>query len=109
MSIRWNNAVNFSFFLCLAAWRTRSSLWDTLIRLCVRRVRDQPVFPLAPPLRSTGSASGCPDLFASFFATMGESDFSHSVIIGVGSSPSRCGPSDLTAVGGQMGDLPVPA
>src|ERR1700730_14503896 len=31
--------VNFSFFLCLAACRTRSSACDTLSRSCARRVR----------------------------------------------------------------------
>src|SRR5208283_1539283 len=30
--------VNFSFFLCLATCRTRSSACDTLSRSCVRRV-----------------------------------------------------------------------
>ncbi|EPZ84550.1 hypothetical protein BURCENBC7_AP3243 [Burkholderia cenocepacia BC7] len=40
---------------------------------------------------------------------MGESDFSHPFVIGFSSSPSRCGPLDHISVGGQMGDLPVPA
>ena len=63
--------MNFSFFLCLAAFRTRSSAWDTLSRICVRRVRCWPVFPLVPALRSTASAAGCPALFGSFVAHMG--------------------------------------
>ncbi len=54
-------------------------------------------FPLAPLLRSTGSAP-C-GLFASFAATMSESDFSSPYITGFGSSPSRCGPSPALADG----------
>ena len=34
----WNGAVNFSFLLCPAACRTRSSACDTLPRSCARRV-----------------------------------------------------------------------
>src|SRR3989449_1083394 len=80
----------------------RSSACDTLSRLCVRRVLCWPAFPLAPALRSTGSAAfsfaadrsgaGCSALFAGFPATMARSDFSCPCIIGYGSSPSRCGP-----------------
>jgi hypothetical protein len=55
-------------------------------------VRGGPAFPSVPTLGSTRSATGAPALFASFFATMAESDFSDPFIIGYGSSPSRCGP-----------------
>jgi hypothetical protein len=64
------SAVNFSFFLCLAACRTRSSAWDTLSRICARRVLCWPVFHLVPALRSTASAAGFPALFGGFFAHM---------------------------------------
>ena len=87
------SAVNFSFFRCLAACRTRSSPCDTPLRFCARRVRGWPAFPLVPALCSTHSAAGCPALFAGFIATMAESDFSRPFIIGYGSSPSRCGPA----------------
>ena len=56
-------------------------------------MRGWPAFPLVPALRSTRSATGAPALFAGFFATMAESDFSGPFIIGYGSSPSRCGPA----------------
>ena len=88
-----------------AACRTRSRPWVTLTRLCVRRMRASPEFPLVPSLRSTGSALGFLCLFVGFTATMKESDFSNSCIIGYGSSPSRCGPLQIC---GQAGDLPVP-
>jgi len=108
--VTWcSNAVNFSFFRCLVASRTRSSPGDTLPRLCVRRVRGWSVFPSVPALCSTHSAAGCPALFAGFFARMAESDFSSPFIIGFDSSSSRCGPSADTAADGQAGDLPVPA
>ncbi len=51
-------------------------------------------FPLVPGLGSTGSAPGCPGLFAGFTATMPRSDLSPSFIGGYGSSPSRRGPTD---------------
>ena len=85
--------MNRSFFFCLAACRTRSSPWDTLSRLGVRRVPPSSVFPLAPALGSTGSAAGRPASFAGFIATTAGSDFSRPCIIGYGSSPSRCGPT----------------
>jgi hypothetical protein len=88
----WRSAVNRSFFLCLAACRTRSSAWVTRIRLCARCVLCWPTFPLVPGLGSAGSAAGCPALFVGFVATMPESDFSGSCISGYGSSPSRHGP-----------------
>ena len=53
----WKSAVNFSFFLSLAAFRTRSSAWVTLARLCVRRVLCWFAFPLVSALGSTGSAA----------------------------------------------------
>ena len=83
--------VNCSFFLCLAACRTRSSACDTLSRSCARRVLCWPTFPLVPALRSTNSAADCSALFVDFIATTAESDFSGSCITGYGSSPFRCG------------------
>jgi hypothetical protein len=88
----WKSAVNLSFFLSLATFRMRSSACDTFARLCVRCVLCWPAFPLVPVLGYTGSAAGCSALFASFAATMTESDFSWPCIIGYGSSPSRYGP-----------------
>src|ERR1035441_2147303 len=66
------------------------------------------VFSLAPVLRSTGSAAGCPALFVGFVATMTGSDFSGLLIDGYGSSPSRREPVGLAACGSPR-DLPVPA
>src|SRR4051812_36131070 len=80
------------FFPCLARSRTRPSPGDTLTRLCVRCVCGSCLFPLAPSLGSPGSASGGPELFVGFAATVEGSDFSRLCIIGYGSSPSRCGP-----------------
>jgi len=71
---------------------TRASAWVTRARPCVRCVLCSPAFLLVPALGSTGSAAGCPALFVGFTATMAESDFPRSCIIGFGSSPSRCGP-----------------
>ena len=85
--------MNFSFFPCLAALRTRSSACDTLSRFCARHVLYWFAFLPVPALRSTNSATGCPALFACFVATTAESDFSGSCITGYGSSPSRCGPA----------------
>ena len=93
--------MNCSFFLCLAASRTRPSAWVTRSRPCVRSVLCCSAFPLVPGLGSTGSATGRPALFVGFIATMPESDFSGSCISGYGSSPSRYGPSDPT---GPMAD-----
>jgi len=84
--------VNFSFFLSLAACRTRSSPGDTLPRPGVRRVPRSTVFPSAPApcssqgqaLGSIGSAGDRPPLFADFPATMAGSDFSRPCIIGFG-------------------------
>ena len=101
-----SSAVNFSFFRCLAACRTRSSPGDTLARRCVRCVRGCCAFPLVPALGSAHSAAAEAALFAGFIATMAESDFSGPYIIGYGSSPSRCGP--VAEAAGQTRDLPVP-
>ena len=84
--------MNLSFFLLLAAFRTRSSAWVTLARLCVRCVLCWFAFPLVSALGSTGSVADRSALFVGFPATMAESDFSRACIIGYGSSPSRCGP-----------------
>src|SRR6202049_198355 len=92
----WRSAVNCSFFLCLAASRTRPSAWVTRARLCARCVLCRSAFPLVPGLGSPGSATGRPVLFVGFVTTMPESDFSESCINGYGSSPSRYGPSDPT-------------
>ena len=89
----WRSAVNFSFFLCLATCRTRSSACDTRSRPYVRCVLCQLAFPSAPTLGSADSAAGCPALFVGFSATMAGSDFSRSCITGYGSSPPRCGPA----------------
>ena len=87
--------MNRSFFLCLAACRTRSSAWVTRSRFCARSVLCWPAFPSVPALRSTGSSTGRPASFVGFGATMAGSDFSRPCIIGFGSSPSRCGPGRL--------------
>ena len=75
------------------ACRTRSSACDTRTRRCVRCVLCWLAFPLAPALRSTGSAAVGTALFVGFPATMAEYDFSRPCITGYGSSPSRCGPA----------------
>ncbi len=64
--------MNFSFFLCLAACRTRSSACDTRSRPCVRCVLCWLAFPLAPALRSTGSAAVETALFVGFPAVGSE-------------------------------------
>jgi hypothetical protein len=79
-------------YLTASVCRTRRSAWDTRSRLRVRCVLCSSVFLLVPALGSTGSAAVAPALFVGFPATMAESDFSRSCIIGYGSSPSRCGP-----------------
>ena len=71
----------------------RSSACGTLSRFCARHVLCWFAFPPVPALRSTGSATSCPALFAGFVATIAESDFSGSCIIGFDSSSSRCGPT----------------
>ena len=69
-----SSAVSRSLGFLAIARRIRSTAWDTLPRLCVRRVLWLTEFPLVPSLRSTGSAEGRPSLFARFIATMDESD-----------------------------------
>ena len=66
----WKSAVNLSFFLSLAAVRTRSSDWDMRSRPCVRCMRCCSAFPLVPGLGSAHSATGRPALFVGFTATM---------------------------------------
>ena len=79
----WRSAMNRSFFLSFAAFRMRSSACDTLARSCARRMRCCPAFPSAPALGSTRSASGRPESFAGFSATMARSDFSSPCIVGL--------------------------
>ncbi len=78
-------------------------------RCCVRRVCGWRAFPLVLALCSTHSTTGCPALFPGFVATTARSDASNVCIIGLGSSPSRCGPPADTGTDGHAGDLPVPA
>ncbi len=102
----WSNAVNRSFFLALAALRTRSSACDTRARHWVRCVLCWLAFPSALVLRSVASPAACSAAaFLDFFATLTRSDFLGPFIIGYGFSPSRCGPVMLA---GQPQDLPVP-
>jgi len=70
--IWWRSAVNRSFFLCLAACRTRSSSWITRSRPCVRSVLCCLAFPLVPALRSIASATVLPALFGDFIAVGSE-------------------------------------
>src|SRR5271165_3180023 len=87
------SAVNFSFFLSLAVFRTRSKPWDAPSRLGVRSVSPCPAFPLVPALGSPDSSTGRPASFVGFDATVAGSDFSGPFIVGYGSSPSRRGPA----------------
>ena len=77
MLMWWRSAVNFSFFLCLAACRTRSSACDTRSRPCVRCVLCSLAFPLAPALGSTGSAAGSHPLCSSASQLLWRSQTSH--------------------------------
>ena len=92
----WRSVVNFSFFRCLAACRTRSSAWVTRTRLRVRRVLCSLAFLSVPPWPHD-SAAVAPALFVGFTATTAVPDFSRWCIIGCGSSPSRCGPEQHAA------------
>src|SRR5256714_3211207 len=84
----------------------RSSACDTLSRPWVRHVLCCSAFSLVSALGSTGSAAAASAadcstaslsaLFAGFSATMTESDFLRSCVIGYGSSPSRCRPPTLS-------------
>ena len=71
-------------------------------------MRGGSAFPLVLALGSTHSAAGAPALFAGFIATMARFDFASPYIIGVGFSPSRCGPPATPGSDGQTGNLPVP-
>jgi hypothetical protein len=64
--------VNCSFFLSLAAFRTRSSACVTRARSCARCVLCWPTFPLVSGLGFTRSAGGTPPLFAGFSAVGSE-------------------------------------
>ena len=77
--------MNRSPLCSCAACRTRSSRWDMLSRLGVRRMPRFIAFPLAPTLGSIDSAGSCLPLFADFPATMAGSDFSWPCVIGFGS------------------------
>jgi hypothetical protein len=78
--------------LVKTASRMRTCACDTATRLCVRTVLCSSAFSLAPPLRSTSSATAETALFARFIATMSRSDFSITPIVGYGLRPSRRGP-----------------
>src|SRR3984893_4626235 len=106
-TLMWcRSAVNFSCFLVLAIRRMRSSACDTLSRPWVRHVLCCSAFSLVSALGSADSAAAASAadcstaslsaLFTGFSATMTESDFLRSCVIGYGSSPSRCGPPALS-------------
>jgi hypothetical protein len=79
-TLTWcRSAVNFSFLLCLAAFRARSSACDTRSRPCVRCVLCALAFLLVPALGSAGSVASVfvtDALFVGFPATVAECDFS---------------------------------
>lgn len=89
-----------------ACCRMRARPGDTLSRLCVRHVLVVLAFPLVSPLGSRDSAPVCPGLFVALIATMGDSDFLESCIIGLRryAFPMRTG----TSCDGRFQDLPVP-
>ena len=60
----------------LVARRTAASQIDAVPRLCVRTAAARRLFPLGRALPSTNSAGSCLPLFARFFGTMAQSDFS---------------------------------
>ena len=81
----------------LAASRTRSSPWDRLSRLGVRRLPCPIAFPSAPSLGSTGSSGGRPPSFAGFFSLLWKGLTSHDRASPASAlRPSRCGPSFLS-------------
>src|SRR5258708_12118125 len=84
----------------------RSWACDTGSRLWVRTVLCNSAFLSVPLLPSTGSAAGCPALFAGFAGIISESDFFAPFIIGYGLRPSRCGPGTASQDGDE--DIPVP-
>ena len=77
-TLTWcRSAVNFSFFLCLAACRMRSSACDTLSRPCVRYVLCQLRIPLGPAPSLHRAPQPVARLCSlGFSATMARSDFS---------------------------------
>ena len=88
--------MNCSFFLCLAACRTRSSAPGHALPV-LRPVRVSLIHvPLGPRPSLTSSADGCLSLFAGFITTAAGSDFSCPCIAGYGSSPSRRGPDECS-------------
>jgi len=84
--------VNRCFRSHLAACRTRSSALGPPFRLGVRGAFCYRRFPLARPLPSIPSATGCPALFGDFLGTTGLSDFPWPFIVGVRRSTSRRDP-----------------
>ena len=87
------SAVNFSFFLCLAACRMRSSARDTVSRLCARPVLLLARIPLGLALGSDRLRSGSIRFVRRLPSCCGRifrADCLRPRIIGDGSSPSRC-------------------
>src|ERR1700730_2818392 len=83
------SAVNRIFLSLLAACRTRSSALGAPCRLRVRGAFCCCRFPLARPLPSVPSATGCPALFGDFIGTTGLSDFPCPFIVGLRPWTSR--------------------
>src|SRR5271163_49602 len=94
-----------ALFLVTAS-RMRACACDTASRLCVRTVVCWSAFSLVSPLGSTCSSAARAASFAGLTATMGESDFSGTFIVGFGLRPSRRGPRKTPQ--GQPRDIPVP-
>ena len=84
----------------------RACACDTASRLYVRTVVCGSAFSLIPPLDSACSSTARAASFASFIATMGESDFSGPFIVGFGLRPFRRGPCQTPQ--GRPRDIPVP-
>src|SRR6266704_2933220 len=89
------SAVNRNFLSFPAACRTRSSALGASFRLGVRDAFCCGRFPLASPLPSIPSATGCPVLFGDFSGTTGLSDFPDPFVIGVRPWTSRRVPRQL--------------
>src|SRR6266481_4360032 len=79
----------------LSATPTRSSALGASFRLGVRDAFCCGRFPLASPLPSIPSATGCPVLFGDFSGTTGLSDFPDPFVIGVRPWTSRRVPRQL--------------
>src|SRR5258708_1552574 len=79
----------------LSATPTRSSALGASFRLGVRDAFCCGRFPLASPLPSIPSATGCPALFRDFLGTAGLSDFPGPFVIGVRPLTSRHRPKQL--------------